>query len=158
MPSVFLLRFLLSFWKFVFFRVVGGKFQNLFLTLSVQTATQTTPVGYGSPNRLPVWGKRSGFADDIFKKAFIHADSWLVEILAKFHIHVKEWATVDAHGNVIILLPDDISREIYPEAMITYTGVGFCSCRPTWIGQCEKPRPVGRWPIQIPTLFLYKPI
>ena len=34
-------------------------------------------------------------------KAFIRADSWRTGILAKFHIKVKGWATVDARGYVI---------------------------------------------------------
>ena len=40
-----------------------------------------------------------------------------------------------------------------PIARIAYTGVGFCSCRPTLVRQCEKPQMVGRQQIQIPTLF-----
>lgn len=32
---------------------------------------------------------------------------------------------------------------------------GLLRCRPTSNGQCEKPRLVGRQPIQIPALFLY---
>jgi len=41
----------------------------------MQTASQTTPVGSGSPNRFPVWGSAERDVVKIHKKAFIRADS-----------------------------------------------------------------------------------
>ena len=48
-----------------------------------------------------------------------------------------------------------ISREgALPDTLSTYISVGFCGCRPTIDGQCEKPQGVGRQQIQIPTLLI----
>lgn len=41
------------------------------------------------------------------------------------------------------------------DAVIAYISVASARCRPTLIGQCEKPQAVGRQQIQIPTLFPY---
>lgn len=41
------------------------------------------------------------------------------------------------------------------DVAVAYTSVASARCRPTLIGQCEKPQAVGRQQIQIPTLFPY---
>ena len=65
----------------------------------MQTESQTTPVGRGlsePPSGLGlsgagcIKGANRRVRIDIHKKAFIRADSWQPEILAKFHIHVKD--------------------------------------------------------------------
>ncbi len=51
-----------------------------------------------------------------------------------------------------------IFREKYGESNDYIYWRGLLRCRLTLLGQCEKPQMVGRQQIQIPTLFLYKPI
>ena len=41
------------------------------------------------------------------------------------------------------------------DVAVAYTSVASARCRPTLIGQCEKPRAVGRQQIQTSTLFAY---
>ena len=62
----------------------------LLITFFINFALQTDLQSLG-------WGEWGGFAD-ILTKAFITLNSWRFEILAKFHIKVKDQAAIDARG------------------------------------------------------------
>ncbi len=62
---------------------------------------------------------------------------------------------MDARGYVIILHSAQyFGRNIAGRTDCIYWR-GLLRCRPTLIGQCEKPQVVGRQQIQIPALFFY---
>ena len=100
---------------------------------------------------------RSGFERrdaDIMKSVY---PRWFLTFRnsRKIHLDVKDCATVDARGYVIILLSVRyFGRNIAGRKDCIYKR-GLLRCRPISKGQCEKPRKVGWQQIQIPALFSY---
>lgn len=83
------------------------------MSLHLQTVSQSTPVGWGSPESSPGVGDSMTGSDENTKESVYKAlVSWLLEILVKFHLVVKGKAAVDARGYVIIMLSAKESKRL----------------------------------------------